>query len=91
MIYYKGVHSIEGKPWSETESQENDLDFVREIIHATTPELLSEGNNIKTDNIQRLGKNKQNSNKIRPLKVILPDESFKKTNYEKCKKALEKY
>ena len=70
----------------ENESQENDLEVVREIIRTTTPELLSEGNNIKNENIQRLGNNNQKSNKIRPLKVILPDESFKNQMMKNAKK-----
>ena len=62
------------------ENIENDLQSVKDIIQKTTPELSAEIENIKKDNLIRLGKftsNSETSSKPRPLKVSLPDVDFK--------------
>ena len=85
------IFNLDEVPGSENEKLEDDLSKVKEIINIVSPELRNEGNNIFTTNIKRLGKPSPQTNKNRPLRVVLPDEAFKYNivnNSKKLKKII---
>ena len=79
------IFNLEESVGSEIEKLEEDLKSVKEIINIVSPELNNEGNNINSTSLQRLGKNNQDSQKNRPLRVVLPDEAFKEIILKKRK------
>ena len=75
---------------AETEEKEEDqktkdVEDIKKIIEITNPELLSEVVNISKEdrNITRLGK--KNTNKPRPIRIILEDEEMKRDILKGCK------
>ena len=80
------IFNIAESEGSETEKLEKDINIVKELIGTTSPELTNEGNNINQNNIQRLGKANPQTNKTRPIKIQLPDESFKNNLLKNARK-----
>ena len=80
------IHRLEESQDKEEDQNERDKADVLKIIATTNPELLAElqASLLEGKCIKRLGRKDKDSDKIRPIRVILPDEETKFEILQNC-------
>ena len=80
------IHRLEESQDKEEDQNERDKVDVLKIIATTNPELVAELQTslLEDKKIKRLGRKDKDSTKIRPIRVILPDEETKEEILHNC-------